>query len=105
MQGVEGSQQCRIAVGRYHLSKTPRLVSPDEQISVTDPDLRSMATGGRGSGVVGYNVHVAVDTEHHLIVTHEVTNTGSDRSQLITNSSFTTSMRRTSCPATVAPSA
>ena len=41
-----------------------------------------MATSGRGSGVVGYNVQVAVDTEHHLIVTHEVTNVGSDRSQL-----------------------
>jgi Transposase DDE domain len=41
-----------------------------------------MATSGRGSGVVGYNVQVAVDTQHHLIITHEVTNTGSDRSQL-----------------------
>ena len=41
-----------------------------------------MATSGRGSGVVGYNVQTAVDTENHLIVTHEVTNTGSDRSQL-----------------------
>ena len=58
------------------------LASPDQQISLTDPDARSMATSGRGSGVVGYNVQVAVDTEHHLIVTHEVTNTGSDRSQL-----------------------
>jgi hypothetical protein len=58
------------------------LASPDRQISLTDPDSRSMATSGRGSGVVGYNVQVAVDTEHHLIVTHEVTNTGSDRSQL-----------------------
>jgi transposase len=58
------------------------LALPDQQISLTDPDLRSMATSGRGSGVVGYNVQVAVDTEHHLIVTHEVTNTGSDRSQL-----------------------
>jgi transposase len=58
------------------------LVSPDQQISLTDPDSRSMATSGRGSGVVGYNVQVAVDTEHHLIITHEVTNTGSDRSQL-----------------------
>jgi len=58
------------------------LASPDPQISMTDPDSRSMATSGRGSGVVGYNVQVAVDTEHHLIVTHEVTNTGSDRSQL-----------------------
>jgi hypothetical protein len=58
------------------------LASPDQQVSLTDPDARSMATSGRGSGVVGYNVQVAVDTDHHLIVTHEVTNTGSDRSQL-----------------------
>jgi transposase len=58
--------------------------SPDQQISLTDPDSRSMATSGRGSGVVGYNVQVAVDTENHLIVTHEVTNVGSDRSQLAT---------------------
>jgi len=58
------------------------LASPDQQISLTDPDSRSMATSGRGSGVVCYNVQVAVDTENHLIVTHEVTNTGSDRSQL-----------------------
>ena len=41
-----------------------------------------MATSGRGSSVVGYNVQIAAETEHHLIVTHEVTNEGSDRSQL-----------------------
>jgi transposase-like protein DUF772/DDE family transposase len=58
------------------------LASPDQQISLTDPDSRSMATSGRGSGVVGYNVQVAVDTKHHLIVTHEITNDGSDRAQL-----------------------
>jgi transposase len=56
--------------------------APDEQISLTDPDARSMATSGRGSGIVGYNVQVAVDTEHHLIVAHEVTNVGHDREQL-----------------------
>jgi transposase len=58
------------------------LATPDQQISLTDPDARSMATSGRGSGVVGYNVQVAVDTAHHLIITHEVTNVGTDRSQL-----------------------
>ena len=58
------------------------LASPDQQISLTDPDCRSMATSGRGSGVVGYNVQVAVDTEPHLIIAHEVTNSGTDRAQL-----------------------
>jgi transposase len=58
------------------------LAAPDQQISLTDPDSRSMATSGRGSGVVGYNVQVAVETKHHLIVTHEVTNVGNDRAQL-----------------------
>ena len=58
------------------------LAAPDQQVSLTDPDSRSMATSGRGSGVVGYNVQVAVDTEHHLIVNYEVTNVGSGRSQL-----------------------
>lgn len=55
---------------------------PDQQISLTDPDSRSMATSGRGSGVVGYNVQVAVESNHHLIVTHEVTNVGNDHAQL-----------------------
>ena len=59
-----------------------RLAAPDQQISLTDPDARSMATSGRGSGVVGYNVQAAVDTEHHLIIAHDVINVGNDRAQL-----------------------
>ncbi|WCM23624.1 IS1182 family transposase [Paraburkholderia bryophila] len=55
---------------------------PDKQLSMTDPDARSMATSGRGSGIVGYNVQAAVDTKHHLIVEHEVTNVGNDHGQL-----------------------
>ena len=55
---------------------------PDKQLSQTDPDARSMATSGRGTGMVGYNVQTAVDTKHHLIVAHEVTNLGHDRTQL-----------------------
>jgi len=56
--------------------------SPDGQLSLTDPDARSMASQGKGTGIVGYNVQTAVETRHHLIVTHEVTNVGSDRHQL-----------------------
>jgi transposase len=58
--------------------------APDEQIALTDPDARSMATSGKDTGMVGYNVQAAVDAKHHLIVAHEVTNIGNDRSQLST---------------------
>ena len=56
--------------------------APDQQVSLTDPDARSMATSGKGTATVGYNVQIVVDAEHHLIVVHEVTNQGSDRHQL-----------------------
>jgi transposase len=55
---------------------------PDGQLSLTDPDARSMATSGRGTGMVAYNVQAAVDSKHHLILAHEVTNQGHDRAQL-----------------------
>ena len=54
--------------------------APDKQISLTDPDARSMKT--RGESIVGYNVQTAVDAKHYLIVAHAVTNVGTDRDQL-----------------------
>jgi len=57
--------------------------APDQQVSLTDPDARSMATSGKGTATVGYNVQIAVDAEHHLIVAHEVINQGYDRHQLV----------------------
>src|SRR5437773_8722462 len=79
---TEKLTKLREEMGKLAVYERQMLASPDQQISLTDPDSRSMATSGRGSGVVGYNVQVAVDTKHHLIVTHEVTNSGSDRAQL-----------------------
>jgi len=69
-------------MGKLSAHEHTMLMSADKQISLTDPDSRAMATSGRGSGVVGYNVQTVVETEHHLIITHDVTNTGSDRGQL-----------------------
>jgi len=72
----------RQEIQRLNQLNAQMMQTEDKQISLTDPDARSMATSGRGSGMVGYNVQSAVDTKHHLIVTHKVTNVGSDRSQL-----------------------
>ena len=72
----------RQEIQRLNALNAQMMQTEDKQISLTDPDARSMATSGRGSGIVGYNVQSAVDTKHHLIVSHEVTNVGSDRGQL-----------------------
>ena len=83
---VEHLKQKLVTV-KEHMGKLremeQRLIeAPDRQVSLTDPDARSMATSGRGTGIVGYNVQTAVDVKHHLIVAHEVTNVGHDRTQL-----------------------
>jgi len=77
----------KVATVKAHMKQLKQIgqrlrVAPDGQVSLTDPDARSMATSGRGTGIVGYNVQTAVDTKHHLIVAHEVTNVGHDRTQL-----------------------
>jgi len=81
--------QDKIAILKQQMQKLKALEvrmleAPDKQISLTDPDARSMATSGKGTGIVGYNVQTAVEPKHHLIVTHEVTNVGNDRGQLST---------------------
>ncbi len=79
----EKIDKLREEMGRLKALEVEMLKAPDEQISLTDPDARSMATSGRGSGVVGYNVQAAVETDNHLIVAHDVVQTGSDRAQLL----------------------
>ena len=77
----------KIAAVRAEMRKIKKIetrlaISADKQVSLTDPDARSMNSAGKGTGVVGYNVQAVVDTENHMIVAHEVTNIGNDRSQL-----------------------
>src|SRR4249920_1848127 len=69
-------------VARLNAINAEMMKSEDKQISLTDPDARSMATSGKDTGIVGYNVQTAVDTKNHIIVAHEVTNVGTDRHQL-----------------------
>ena len=75
-------EKLREEIVRLNAINTEMVESKDKQISLTDPDARSMATSGKDTGIVGYNVQIAVDTQHHLIVAHEVTNVGTDRRQL-----------------------
>jgi len=79
---IEKIDRLRAQMAMLKLMEAEVASAPDGQVSLTDPDARAMATSGRGSGIVGYNVQSAVEGEHHLIVAHEVIMTGSDRQQL-----------------------
>ena len=78
----EKIEKLKEEIVRLNAINAEMMKSEDKQISLTDPDARSMATSGKDTGIVGYNVQIAVDTQHHLIVAHEVTNVGTDRHQL-----------------------
>ena len=76
----------KIAAIKSEMKKLARikgqLSAAEGQISLTDPDARSMNSAGKGTGTVGYNVQTAVDTKNHMIIAHEVTNVGHDRTHL-----------------------
>lgn len=76
-------RRCAGALGELEEIDRQLQAAPDEQISLTDPDARAMATGSDHRGVVGYNVQAAVDTKHHIVVANGVTNRGHDRSHLL----------------------
>src|SRR6266704_2338951 len=69
-------------ITRLNAINADMMKSEDKQVSLTDPDARSMATSGKDTGIVGYNVQIAVDTQQHQLIAHEVTNVGTDRHQL-----------------------
>jgi len=83
---VENLKQ-RMATVKAHIRQLGEIgrqleQAPNEQVSLTDPDARSMNSAGKGTGIVGYNVQTAVDTKSHMIVAHEVTNVGHDHTAL-----------------------
>lgn len=74
--------QTKLEVLRQHKGRYDELleglkVSGEEELSLTDPDSR----GQKGVGV-GYNVQIAVDAQHHLIVETQVVQDANDRNQL-----------------------
>jgi hypothetical protein len=58
--------------GRYEAMLAQLDRTGEDQISLTDPDSRAMAAHTKAG--VGYNIQVAVDAKHKLIVEQAVTN-------------------------------
>ena len=54
--------------------------SGEKQVSLTDPDSRSMPKSPKAK--IGYNAQTAVDAKHKLIVAQDVTNAANDADQL-----------------------
>jgi transposase len=79
---AQGIETLKVKLGRLSAIEARMLASGETQISLTDPDARAMTSQSHSAYTVGYNVQSAVDTEHHLIVAHEVTNVGIDKGHL-----------------------
>lgn len=83
---VKQPLQQKLRILKKHLSKLRTIKQTiesgrEQQVSLTDPDCRAMKTQAIGR-TIGYNVQTAVDTKHHLIISHTVTNHVSDRDEL-----------------------
>jgi transposase len=76
----EKIRQLRERKGRYEGLRREMEVTGQSQVSLTDPDSRSMAKSPKVD--VGYNVQVAVDAKHKLFVVQDVTNAVTDVDQL-----------------------
>lgn len=79
---TQGIETLKAKLGRLSAIEAQMQASGETQISLTDPDARAMTSQSHSAYTVGYNVQSVVDTEHHLIVTHEVTNVGIDKGHL-----------------------
>ena len=78
----EKIEKLRGRIASLHEMSRQVEAAPDKQISLNDPDARAMSMSGKGTNIVGYNVQIAVDAKHHLILAHDVSNIGNDRAFL-----------------------
>lgn len=81
-QLAEKLAQLKERKGRYDELLSELTASEQPEVSLTDPDSRKMK--GPHGFVVGYNVQVAVDAKHDLIVAEDVVQRADDHGQLTT---------------------